>query len=674
MNRSPRWRRERPDSAVSLPRRAALALALTCGFAARATAGDDITALSLEELLDVSIVGASKYEQKQSEVAAAASVITRQEIRAFGWRTVDEALASLPGVYTTYDRQYTYLGTRGFGLPGDLTTRILVTVNGNRVNDPTFDAGPFGRQLPLDIDLVERIEFIPGPGGAVYGQNAMLGVVNIVTRDGASLSGTEVAAGYETLSSAETGRASWGRRSSDGTEVVVSASAMHARGQDLEFGYGASGISGVATGLDGERDNQLFAHVGHGGWSFDLIHGDRYKEDPTGAYLSDPLVPGQYQQDRYELAQLQYQSDLAGDSLHLLARAFAGEYRYASTLVYGTPFAYPANGDWHGGELRLLSTALPAHKLMLGLESQLNTSQNQAVVDVAHPANDLSIPGSGYRNGIYAQDDWRLAERLAATIGVRWDRNDVTGNALSPRAGLIAQLDSSTTLKALYGRAYRAPNRGECCYGDGVGQVANSALRAESIDTLELDADRRISRDLLVRTSVYRWTMHRLITLGVDPASGLPQYQSGGDVEARGLELSADQAWRNGARLRGSVSVQRADYASGPQLPNSPGLLGKLALSAPLPLGGVVAGYEFRYDSRRLSLDGSYLGGYALSNIVLSRAGAGRADAGGGRIDVSLGVYNLFDKRYAQPAAANNWQDAFEQDGRTVRLALTYRM
>lgn len=84
-----------------------------------------LTALSLEQLLDVTIVGASKYEQKQNQVAASASVITRDEIKTFGWRSLAEALSSLPGIHTTYDRQYSYLATRGFGLPGDLNTQRL---------------------------------------------------------------------------------------------------------------------------------------------------------------------------------------------------------------------------------------------------------------------------------------------------------------------------------------------------------------------------------------------------------------------------------------------------------------------------------------------------------------------------------------------------------------------
>ncbi|MBL0124370.1 MAG: TonB-dependent receptor plug domain-containing protein [Betaproteobacteria bacterium] len=171
----------------------------------------DLSELSLEELLKVSIIGASKYEQKQSEVAAAVSVITRKEIKAFGWRTLDEALASLPGMYTSYDRQYTSLGTRGFGVPGDFNTRILLTIDGNRVNDVVFDTALMGRAFPLDISLIERVEFIPGPGGAVYGQNALFGVVNVVTRSGQGVGGAELSAAYQSPQLADQGRATWGK-------------------------------------------------------------------------------------------------------------------------------------------------------------------------------------------------------------------------------------------------------------------------------------------------------------------------------------------------------------------------------------------------------------------------------------------------------------------------------
>src|ERR1700685_4359572 len=249
----------------------------------------DVTDMSLEQLMQIDVIGASKYEQKQAGVGAAVSVITRQEIKAFGWRTLDQALASLPGVYVTYDRQFTYLGVRGFSLPGDINTRVLVTINGNRVNDPIFDSGPFGREFPLDMDLIERIEFIPGAGGAIYGQNAIFAVVNIITRTGKEVSGAELAAGYQQPQSLREGRATWGGHLDNGVDVLMSVSGMNAQGQNLFFNYGASGKSGIAWGLDADRTQQFFGSIARGPWSFEVVYGFEHKNDPTGSYDSDPL-------------------------------------------------------------------------------------------------------------------------------------------------------------------------------------------------------------------------------------------------------------------------------------------------------------------------------------------------------------------------------------------------
>src|SRR5687767_52272 len=159
---------------------------LTFGAATLVRAAD-MEVPSLESLMETTVTSASKYTQRQDETAAAVTVITRSQIKAFGWRTLDQALASLPGIHITYDRQYSYLGTRGFGLPGDFNTRVLLAINGNRANDVVYDAALLGREFPVDMDLVERIEFIAGPGGAVYGQNAMFGVINVITRNGSQM-------------------------------------------------------------------------------------------------------------------------------------------------------------------------------------------------------------------------------------------------------------------------------------------------------------------------------------------------------------------------------------------------------------------------------------------------------------------------------------------------------
>ena len=655
---------------VTLASSTAAFLLLTLGVSALQAQpqGSRLTAMSLEQLLDVTIVGASKYEQKQSEVAAAVSVITRDEIKTFGWRTLAEALSSLPGVHSTYDRQYTYLGTRGFGLPGDLNTRVLVTINGNRINDPVYDQAPAGREFPLDMDLIERIEFIPGPGGAVYGQNAMLGVVNVITRSGASVNGAELALTAQTPQAQREGRVTWGKLLDNGVDVLVSASRMKATGADRFYEFGATGVSGNANGLDAESLGQFYARAQRGSWSFDFLHGSRHKDDPTASFFSDPLVANQFIRDTYTTVQALYQDSFADNTLQVSGRLFAGVYRFRTELSYGgAGSANLGDGDWHGAELRLLSSALAGHKLMAGAEVQENTQTSFAVLDLANPANNVFVPKSGFRVGLYVQDEWQLNPTLTATLGLRLDRNDATGLSSSPRAALIWQPSALTTLKALAGRAYRAPNAFERDFNDGVSQVRNLTLGGESIDTFELVADHRLNPNFGLRASLYKWTIQDLITLGIDPVSGLTQYQSGAPATARGLELSADHTWLGGRRLRGSIAAQNVTYTDGRALQNSPKLLGKLNYSSPLPFAGLRLGYELQYDSARLSNDGSSLGDYAVSNLQLT------ADALVKGLDLSLGIYNLFDKRYAHPAADSNWQNALDQDGRSVRVKLSYR-
>ncbi len=658
-----------------------LGLALASVFPAQAET--DQTDLNLEALVGTPLThdskydrkqsSAAKYEQKQNEVAASVSVITRDEIKAFGWRTLGQALASLPGVHTTYDRQYTYLGTRGFGLPGDYNTRVLVAINGNRINPTHYDAGLIGSEFPLDVDLIERIEYIAGPGGAVYGQNAMFGVINVITRSGAQVDGGELVAAWQSPQSMREGRVSWGKLLDNGIDVLLSASGMRADGEDLPMdfpGADAYGFpaSGVAAGLDGERDQEFFARVGRGPWALDFLYSDRRKDDPTAMFFTDPLAPGQYERDEYVLTQLHYQDNFAGNTLNVLGRLFLGQQRWSGLYIYtGAQNYSTGSSDWFGGELRLLYTGIASHKLLLGLELQDNARIDMSNDDLSTAGLETDIPGSGWRAGIYAQDEWRLSDTWSTTLGLRVDRNDVTGTQLSPRAALIWQATPVTTLKALYGRAFRPPNAYEQDYGDGMIQVANPSLAGESIDTLELVVDHRMVHDFNLRGSIYQWTIEDLVTLGIDPVSDLPQFQSGDNAKASGVELSADKTWDSGARLRASVSYQDVAYASGGDLLNSPNWLGKLNYSTPLPWVGLRLGYELQYDGRRLSKDGSYLDSYWLSNLNLI------ADKWVKGLEVSLAIRNLFDQAYQHPGADSNWQNALEQDGRSVRAKLELR-
>jgi outer membrane receptor protein involved in Fe transport len=654
-----------------------LALGLSLVLAAwSARAADDTIGMRLEDLMTITVVGASKYAQSQNEVAASVSVITRQEIQAFGWRTLEQALTSLPGVYSIYDRQYSFLGVRGFGLPGDFNTRILVLVNGNRYNDATYDSAGIGRMFSVDMDLVDRIEFMPGPGGAVYGQNAMLGVVNVVTRTGSQVDGGELSTSYQGPQAMREGRATWGKALDNGVDVLLSASGMRSRGKDLFMNYpgagpAGTGAAGVAVGQDGERDKELLARMARGPWALQVTYGDRRKNDPAGSYFSDALAPGQYTRDSSLNAQLQYNERFDAGRVDVMGRVFAGQQRYTALFNYfdegGGPNFATGSSDVQGAEARLLYTAVANHKLMLGLELQRNARVYQSNDDLTTIGVDTEIQSAGSRVGLYLQDDWRLHNDLSATFGVRADHASGADTLLSPRAALIWNASPETTVKTLYGRAHRAPNAYERDYDDGVSQVANSDLKGETIDTLELTMDRRLSSDLTVRGSLYQWRLKKLIELGKDPASGLSQYQTGADAQAKGMEISADKIWDSGARLRGSLSYQNVQYVGGLGLPNSPRWLGKLDYSRRLPWAGLRMGYELQYSAARQTISGATLEGYWLSHLNLSSSQLIKG------VDLSVAIRNLFDRRYAQPASDINWQDALEQDGRSVRLRLDHR-
>ena len=137
---------------------ASLLLAAAPGVAAEGTNAapqTDLTQLSFDELANVKVAtvyGASKHEQSVTEAPSYVTIITQDDIKKFGYRTLKDILNSVPGFYTTSDGAYDYIGTRGFNRPGDYGGRFLITIDGHRMNDDIFDSAAIGT------------EFLPGRG------------------------------------------------------------------------------------------------------------------------------------------------------------------------------------------------------------------------------------------------------------------------------------------------------------------------------------------------------------------------------------------------------------------------------------------------------------------------------------------------------------------------------
>ena len=143
-------------------------------------AAPDLTQFSIEELMQVKVVSATKVEQTLEDTAAAVFVITADDIRRLGATNVMEALRLAPGVdVSRIDSSRWAISIRGFN--GRFANKLLVLIDGRTVYNSQF-SGVYWEVQDLFLPDIERIEVIRGPGGSVWGANAVNGVINIITR------------------------------------------------------------------------------------------------------------------------------------------------------------------------------------------------------------------------------------------------------------------------------------------------------------------------------------------------------------------------------------------------------------------------------------------------------------------------------------------------------------
>jgi len=159
------------------------------------TFGQSLSELSLEDLMRLDagrVFGASERSQPVTEAPSSVSFITAEDISRYGYKTLADILHGVRGLYVSDDRNFSFLGARGFGKPGDYNSRILLLVNGHRVNDNVFGQAEIGAEFGLDPATFERVEIIRGPASSLYGDSAFFAVVNVITRTGSAMDGSSV--------------------------------------------------------------------------------------------------------------------------------------------------------------------------------------------------------------------------------------------------------------------------------------------------------------------------------------------------------------------------------------------------------------------------------------------------------------------------------------------------
>jgi iron complex outermembrane receptor protein len=136
--------------------------------------------LAFMEIEDV--ITAAKHMQTVQDASASITIITDEDIKKYGHRNLTDVVKNVMSFYTYSDRNYDYIGVRGLGRLGDYGNRVLQLVDGHTYNDSIYGSFALGEQIGIDMDVVKRIEFVRGPGSALYGSNALMGTVNILTK------------------------------------------------------------------------------------------------------------------------------------------------------------------------------------------------------------------------------------------------------------------------------------------------------------------------------------------------------------------------------------------------------------------------------------------------------------------------------------------------------------
>jgi outer membrane receptor protein involved in Fe transport len=648
----------------------------------------DPAELSLEELVNVkvdSVFSASKYEQKVTEAPSAVSIVTADEIQKFGYRTLADVLRGVRGFYVSNDRNYSYLGSRGFLRPGDYNTRYLFMIDGHRMNDNIYDAFWIGTDGVLDVDLIDRVEIIRGPSSSIYGNDAFLGVINIITKTGSQLNGVEASVEAGTFDTYKT-RFSFGKKFKNDLEWIVSGSFYDSAGQEKlyypEFDQRISSDprarnNGMARNSDGEESHQFYTSLTYHDFTLTGLYHSRTKDVPTASFGSFFGNGREQTTDDRAFVELKYEHQF-GETTEVSGRLSYDAYPYLGRY----PYDYGTNnrpadvvndydgafGDWLTTGLQLKQRIFDRHTLIVGTEYRENLEQHLYNYD--NQRTTLLDDHRQSRNfGAFAQVEAVLRTNLLVNAGLRYDYYSTFGSTLNPRVALIYSPWDKTTFKLLYGQAFRAPNDYELYYGvASFNQGANPELKPETIRTYEAVYEQYLPAHLRFSASSYYYQIDNLISQTPAPTTAIFVFQNVDKVEAEGLEFELEGKYPGGLLARLSYALQRTVNAdTGDVLTSSPRHLIKGNLILPLYKDKIFAGLELQYQSSVETLSGGRAKDFLIGNLTLFSKEIVKG------LEVSASLYNFLDTKYAFPGAGDHLQDTIRQDGRSFRIKLTYR-
>ncbi len=663
---------------------------------------EDEVALLAEELF---VTIASRQEEKTVEAPSIVTVITAEEIKNIGARTLFDILQTVPGFDTIKNASF---GVNRFGARGMQASdrKIKVLIDGHSLNMPLNGrATTFFDDLPLKN--VKKIEIIRGPGSALYGENAFLAVINIITKDAGDIDGIEVASGFGRYDTHEYSIL-FGKTLHD---IDISGYARYHKTNGLSSTIDRDSIFGAPFAItpgktnDSRINSDLNLKLSYKDIEFNAKYMNKNTEPFVGVQFA--LTDDSVQRFNYVMGNLRYKLDI-WERLTFKPRVYYDQY---DTELYEKlfPEGYTIPSDLDGdGDIEIFPSGMIADAFVrnrkLGSEIQVDyamfdnntltlgfdyawkkqdnvryiTNFNPLTSAALNSLQDQSNTANWIREkvrqiwAVYIQDKWDVTDTLGLTIGIRHDQYSDFEGTTNPRLGLVWNFMNNAHFKLLYGRAFRAPSFEETSIINNPAFLGNPNLDPETISTYEIGLGYKFKEFINTNINYFYSDIDDEIQL---TQKGLPneplifENTSGPHIQGIEFELKADlcKTWE-GLYAFANYTYLDAESKEGP-LPGVPKHKGNVGVNFPIGKYLNANLHTFisdkRVRSRSDSRDDS--SGYALVNLTLI-TGKFFKDMG-----IKASLFNLLDKDYSDPTPINTIPTDLPKPGRTFFFELSFK-
>jgi iron complex outermembrane receptor protein len=555
---------------------------------------DDELASTFGERAFVSI--ATGNRQLANKAPASATVITAQDIAAMGATDITQVLESVPGLHVSVGSEGYYPRYFFRGIATEFGPEVLFLVNGQKANtnfvgNPSFVVG----QTP--VANISRIEVIRGPGSALYGADAFSGVINIITKGASEARGTEWGARLGSYSSRDVWTqygGKWGEIDAafflqvgrtDGQRGLIEKDFQSAL--DAVFGTHASLAPGRLNTESKAIDTRI--ELAYQNWRWRA--GYQKRVNGLGPGIAEALDPiGRLREQRFN-SDLNYQKNnlipgmdvtIAYSYLNLINAPGDPHYTLLPAGTFGGLFpdgliGNPGHSERHHRFAVAGSySGFSSHRLRFGTGYELEdlykveeyknfnfvngapTPLGQVVNATGNAGLVYLLPHKRHLSYAFIQDEWDFAKDWSLTAGIRHDRYSDFGTTTNPRLALVWQAGYNVILKALYGRAFRAPSFTEQYNLNNPVNIGNPAIKPERIKTGELALVWRVSPVLQTTVTLFDYRESDLIAY-VRPAGNNQGIATNtGDQTGKGLEWEVNWDILRNWRVSGNYSYQRS--------------------------------------------------------------------------------------------------------------------